>query len=95
VDKNEAATVLEDELLAYRHKTYAELSELVSRSDHHSATGPSGATYELDIQVLRDSSKTNNLRVMGAISEAGDRLSFQKPFCSDFIISPEGTFIGE
>jgi hypothetical protein len=55
--------------------------------------GPSGKTYQLEIQAVWDDPKKENLRVMGAIDDGGFRVFF--PLTDDFIITRDGKFIGE
>ena len=54
---------------------------------------PSGATYQLEVQVFWDDRAEQNLRVMGSIDDG--RLSAFHPLSEDFIIAPDGSFVGE
>jgi hypothetical protein len=96
VDKEEAHQVLTVELGAYRSKSYEELSSLVGSVAPFTRKGPSGAEYQLEIEVLWDNprSKQRDLRVIASIDDGGFTTSFT-PLTSDFIKGPDQPFVGE
>ena len=96
VNKEEAHQVLTLELDAFRSKSYEELSSLVGSVAAFTRKGPSGAEYQLEIEVMWDNprSKQRNLRVIASIDDGGFTTSFI-PLTSDFIKSPGGPFVGE
>jgi hypothetical protein len=55
-----------------------------------------GVSYVIEIEVFWDSPKKagGDLRVMGSIDD-GHFLSSFMPLSSDFIVDPDGNFIGE
>ena len=55
--------------------------------------GTSGTVYQLEIQAVWDGRKGGDLRVMGSIDDKGWRAF--APLISDFIVRPDGTFVGE
>ncbi len=75
------------------HKSYNELQYLLNEQDTPEVKTESGAKYQLEIQAVWDDKKDGNLRVMGSIDDGGLRAF--KPITNDFIITPNGTFIGE
>ncbi|MGO9591134.1 MAG: hypothetical protein ACLP3K_13945 [Candidatus Acidiferrales bacterium] len=58
-----------------------------------SLRGTDGKAYELEIQATWDEKKNGNVRVLVAVSGGG--LSDFVPLCRDFIIAPDGSFVGE
>lgn len=93
MNKEEAKTVLNTLLARYRAKSYNDLHYLLNEQDTSEVVAESGTKYQLEIQAVWDDKKDGNLRVIGAIDDVGLR-SFM-PLTNDFIISPNGKFIGE
>jgi hypothetical protein len=93
MNKEEARAVLTTQLAPYRLQTYVELQRLLNTQDTFEVTGPSGAKYQLEIQAMWDSERRGNLRVMASIDDFGWRAFC--PLTDDFIIDPEGRFVGE
>jgi len=92
MDKREAKELLDSELGKYRTRPYEELLPLRGEPDVYSFVGPSGKRYQVEVQAFWDSGRPGNLRVMASIDDGG--LSAFRPLCKDFIIAPDGTFIG-
>ena len=93
MNKEEAIGVLNTSLSKYRAKSYNELQYLLNEQDTLEVKAESGAKYQLEIQAVWDDKKDGNLRVMCSIDDGGLRAF--KPISNDFIITPNGTFIGE
>lgn len=93
MNKEEAISVLNTLLSKYRDKSYNELQYLLNEQDTLEVKTESGTKYQLEIQAVWDDKKDGNLRVMGSIDDGGLRAF--KPITNDFIITPNGTFIGE
>ena len=93
MNKGEAKAVLTAELARYRVQTYVGLQRLLDTQDTFEVTGPSGTKYQLEIQAMWDSNRGGNLRVMGSIDDFGWRAFC--PLNDDFIMDPDGRFVGE
>ncbi len=93
MNKREAAELVEAELRKFRSQPYDELQRLRTDVMTYTVRGPSGATYQVEIEAFWDSGRPGNLRVMAAIDDGG--LSSFRPLCRDFILAPDGRFIGE
>ncbi len=89
----EAKSILEQELSRYRECSYSELLSLVDRSETVERASPSGVIYQIEMQVFFDDESQRTLRIMGAIDDRGWRAL--KPMCDDFIMAPDGSFVGE
>jgi hypothetical protein len=55
--------------------------------------GESGVTYQTEIQGVWDDGKPGNLRILGSVDDGGWRAF--SPLGDDFIIAPDGSFVGE
>ncbi len=53
-----------------------------------------GNQYQVQIQAFWDNEPDENIRACFAIDD-GHVTSVQCPYCEDFIISPNGKFVGE
>jgi hypothetical protein len=95
MDKVEAKLLLDGELLPYRNRPYAELAQQVGSLSSYQKTAASGVEYNIEIEVVWDSLKERrNIRVTGAVDD-GRGLTSLMPLSSDFIVAPDGTFVGE
>lgn len=93
MNKSEAKSALERYLLEYRLKSYQELLQLMDEPETREVSLPSGQKYHLEVQVSWDGRPDGNLRVLASLDDGRWRAVF--PLCSDFVISPEGNFVGE
>ena len=97
IDKEEARQVAERILDGYRGKSYPVLVEsLLGAQEVFEVVSPTGCTYQVEVEAFWDGgrrSKGGDLRVMVSIDDGG--LSAFRPFCTDFILSPDGSFVGE
>ena len=89
----EALEVLRGVLLPYRGRPYSELVGLITESVTTTVKGKSGVAYQVKIHAFWDDRPNGNLRVMGDVDDSGWRAFF--PLGEDFIMAPDGTFVGE
>ncbi len=70
MDKSEARTVRAQHLAIYRQYCYGDLTKLVGNNSVLEVCGPSGAEYQIEIEVMWDSPRDKlDIRVMGTIDE--------------------------
>ena len=93
MDNAEAAALLKDDLEGYRLRSYADLVTLLGKPQVAELRGASGATYQLEVKVHWDDRPGGVLRVLGTIDDGGWRAL--KPLCDDFLLAPDGRFVGE
>jgi hypothetical protein len=94
MDESEARDILSERLGDYRRRSYEELSAQIGEPELIEIVGPSGARYQLEIESLWDDKRGGAVRVMGSIDDGSFRRAFM-PFTDDFIIAPDGSFVGE
>ena len=73
--------------------SYAQLLSLLDETKHIEVSGPTGAKYQLEIQVMWDYKPDGDLRIIGAIDDGGWRAFV--PLTESFIMRPNGTLVGE
>jgi hypothetical protein len=94
MDNAEARALLAEQLGRYRAKTYGELKALIGEIDAFEITGKDGVSYQIEIQVYWDVKPEGNICVGGGIDDGGWRAAFS-PLTLDFIMAPDGAFVGE
>jgi hypothetical protein len=88
-----ARALIDEELRSLRKLSYAELLKLVDKASTNNVQAPDGKQYQIERQTFWDAKKGGNIRVMVSVDDGG--LSAFTPLTGDFIISPDGSFIGE
>ena len=88
-----AREILTRELSTWRAKPYPELIKLINKSQTAEVIGPDQKIDQIAIQVLWDSKRGRDIRVLGAIDDGGFRAFF--PLSDSFILSSNGNFVGE
>jgi hypothetical protein len=88
-----ARALIDEELAKLRNLSYAELLKLVNKPITIKVPGSDGKNYQIERQAFWDTKKDGNIRVMVSADDGG--WSAFKPLTRDFIISPDGRFIGE
>jgi hypothetical protein len=95
MNKEFAGSILEACLRQFRKYSYEELKLAVEGkiSKTEQAVDQSGNSYQIEIQVFWDDKPGGCIRVLGSVDDGG-RSAFV-PFTRDFIMSPDGSFVGE
>jgi hypothetical protein len=93
MDKVEAKEILAQQISRLRALEYSELCRLIKDPEQLEVTSESGAWYQLEIQAWWDDKSEHNLRVLVSIDDGGWRAIV--PLTDDFIIAPDGSFVGE
>jgi len=91
MDRDEARAILEAHLESFRRRSYAELVGLIGDVQVSEVTGPSGAVYQIEVEVLWDSARERTLiHVLGAIDD-GRLPGALLPVTDSFIVVPDGS----
>jgi hypothetical protein len=85
--------LIDAELKRLRTLPYPELAAMVNSNEAKEIRGADGQMYQLEIGVFWDSRKGADVRVMVSGDDGGWRAF--KPLTRDFIMSPDGKFVGE
>jgi hypothetical protein len=93
VNQPEAREMLHAHLGVYRNRTYAELRALLGKPETTELLAPSGTTYQVEIEVHWDGRPGGALRIIGSVDDGGWRTL--KPLTGNFVLAPNGTFVGE
>ena len=93
MDNREAAALLREHLDGYRRRTYHDLVGLRDRRQVAELRGGSGRTYQIEVEIHWDGPPGGSVRVLGSIDDGGLRSYI--PISQDFILAPDGTFVGE
>lgn len=95
MDKVEAREIVAAEIAALRRRPYPELRRLADPAnvETREVSGRSGTKYQLVIEAAWDDTARRHVRVIVAIDDGGWRALL--PLADDFIIAPDGSFVGE
>jgi hypothetical protein len=93
MNKAEAREVLAAAIERLRSTPRDSLLRLIDESVNYEVTGPSGTVYQVELEAWWDDRPSENLRVVVAVDDEG--WSAFKPICDDFIVAPDGSFVGE
>jgi hypothetical protein len=95
MDREEAAAIAERVISRLRGLGYQALvATYLDQVEAQTVDGSSGVTYQVEIQAQWDSREPPHLLVMIGVDDGGWRSSFS-PVARSFIITSDGTFIGE
>lgn len=95
MDRSEALEVLARELARWRKLSWRELRERIGSADPETAEvcGPSGTTYQVEIEAVWDGKPEGVIRVMGSVDDGGWRAFC--PLTDAFLLSPDGVFVDD
>lgn len=95
VNVEEAKSLLDGVVAELRGEPYRTLvARYLHESDERTVVAESGVQYQVEVQAFWDSPRQpGNLRVIMAIDDGGRHA--YRPLSSDFIVAPDGSFVGE
>lgn len=93
MDHQIAYALIDEQLKHLRQRTYQELVALIGHPNTISAMGKDDKAYQLETQVFWDDRKGGDIRVMVSADDGGLRAFM--PLTDDFIMTPDGSFVGE
>ena len=95
MNNQEAKHLLDYHLQPLRKLSYAELKRWIQERTVKTATlvGSSKVQYQVEVKAFWDGKPNGAIRVRGAIDDGGWRAYL--PITDDFIMAPDGSFVGE
>lgn len=93
MDKVEAKEIAERDLEFYRALSYTEFAAKIGEQENFERITEQGEPYRIEFDFMFDDDEQKTVRVMGIVSYNGWTDLF--PVSNDFIIAPNGEFIGE
>ena len=94
MNKEEARSELARIVAENRNRPYEYWVSQIDKKEMCECEASSGVKYQVETQALWDDfRKRRNVRVVFAIDDGGLRQFY--PLTEDFIIAPDGSFIGE
>lgn len=92
---SEAERFLGEVIAELRAQSYPALvAKYLGETEVRSALGTSGVDYQIEIQGVWDRGKPGDLRILAGIDDGSFR-SALRPLTDDFIMAPDGSFVGE
>ena len=88
-----ARAIAEERLKELRKLSYRELVKWVGQVSCDRINGPDGEEYQVETEARWDSKTGGDIRVIVAVDGPG--ASAFMPLTADFIMSADGSFIGE
>jgi hypothetical protein len=94
VDKGEARGIALAQIDDLRRMRWGELRDrYLDRPETVEERGATGTIYQVQTQAFWDSRKDGDLRIIVAVDDGGWRAFV--PLSEDFILAPDGSFVGE
>ena len=88
-----ARAIIEDRLKELRRFSYGALVKLMGQVSCDPLTGTDGGEYQVETETRWDSKAGGDIRVIVAVDGPGT--STFKPLTGSFIMSADGSFVGE
>ncbi len=93
MDKAEAREILSERVNDLRGRSRRELLGYLDNPQTAEIPGRSGQLYQIETEAIWDERPGGNLRVIVSINDGGWRAPV--PITDDFIVAPDGSFVGE
>jgi hypothetical protein len=95
MDEVEARGLLDGVMAELRTESYPALvAQYVAETGVRDLIGESGAEYCVEIQGVWDRGKPGDLRILVGIDDGHLRAALS-PLTDDFVMAPDGSFVGE
>ena len=93
MNRDTARALLDEELMRLRAFSFVDFLKALDVTSIKRVKGRDGNTYQVEWQAFWDGKKGGNIRVLVSVDDGG--LSAFIPMSGAFIISPDGSFVGE
>jgi len=94
MDEKEARSLLTRHLQAWRGRSYQELVAAIGHAGCDEVIGPSGAAYQIEVDVSWDGKASGRVFVLAAIDD-GHLVAAFCPLMDSFVMASDGSFVGE
>jgi hypothetical protein len=84
---------IDEWLKEFRQRSYRDLVLLIGHPQTRVVAGQDGKKYQLEADVIWDGKKGEDIRVIVMGDDGGWRAF--KPLAHDFVMAPDGSFVGE
>ena len=93
MNREQAHAVARSALAGYRAEPYHALLRLIDEPDVMERKAPDGTEYTVEVSAIWETEPQGRLLVLAAVSYS--LWTDFAPVCDDFIIAPDGSFVGE
>jgi len=94
VNRDEALTILRERICTLRNLSYEELLQFLGNATGDEVIAPGGQAYQVEVEAMWDDRPDSDLRIIASIDDGSLRWA-TLPLVQDFVIRPDGTFVGE
>ena len=94
MNRDEALTILRERICTLRNLSYEELLQFLGNATGDEVIAPGGQAYQVEVEAMWDDRPDSDLRIIASIDDNSLRWA-TLPLVQDFVIRPDGTFVGE
>jgi hypothetical protein len=94
LNRDEALALLRERIGTLRDLSYTELLRYLDNATAEEVIASGGQVYQIEVEAMWDDQPHFDLRVLASIDDGSLRWA-TVPLVQDFIIRPDGTFVGE
>ena len=94
MNRQEAERIANEVASRYRARPREELLRYIDDQDDFEVVAPSGNRYQIEVSAVWDDRKGNDLRVFISVDDSTFWAAVT-PLTVDFVMAPDGRFIGE
>lgn len=94
MNRDEALTILRERICTLRNLSYEELLQFLGNATGDEVIAPGGQAYQVEVEAMWDDRPDSDLRIIASIDDGSLRWA-TLPLVQDFVIRPDGTFVGE
>ena len=94
MNREEAHKILSERVRTLRGHSYKDLLHYLHNASADEIIASSGKPYQIEVEAMWDGQPDSDLRVVVTIDDGSLRWA-TVPLVEDFIIRPDGTFVGD
>jgi hypothetical protein len=93
MNKDEARKIALERVAELRELSWIDLRDRVDQPETVERRGASGVTYQVETEAFWDGAEGGDIRVIVGVDDGAWRAFM--PLTEDFIMAPDGSFVGE